>query len=197
MTSPPEPFADAASGLDPRRLAISTLVAALGITGAAAAAGAFLRAPVTELGAGFIATLGGIGVAIGYFVPDSLSVPIPNDVFGLLALSGGMPFVEVVLWGTLGSLAGGSTGWAIGRWFAGTARWERWRRRFGPELALVETWRAPALAAAAITPLPYSVACWACGALRMPYRTFLAVSTLRVLRVAGYLALVRWGFGLA
>ena len=50
------------------------------------------------------------------------------------------------------------------------------------------------LAAAALTPLPYSIACWAAGAIKMPFGRFLAVSSLRVVRVAGYLWLIEAGF---
>ena len=50
-----------------------------------------------------------------------------------------------------------------------------------------------AVAVAAITPLPYSIFCWAAGAGRLDFRAFFLVSQLRILRVAGYLYLIQLG----
>ena len=50
-----------------------------------------------------------------------------------------------------------------------------------------------ALAVAALTPLPYSAASWVCGAGRVALPVFVAVSMLRVVRVAGYLWLMYAG----
>jgi uncharacterized membrane protein YdjX (TVP38/TMEM64 family) len=49
------------------------------------------------------------------------------------------------------------------------------------------------VAVAAITPLPYSIFCWAAGAGKLPFRRFLLVSLLRIVRVAGYLYLIQLG----
>ena len=59
--------------------------------------------------------------------------------------------------------------------------------------ALVERYGVIALAATALTPLPFSLGCWAAGALKMPFSTFFAVALLRIPRVAGYLALIYFG----
>ena len=58
---------------------------------------------------------------------------------------------------------------------------------------LVRRYGAYALALTALTPLPYSLGCWACGALKMRFSLFLWVSLLRIPRVAGYLALIYFG----
>ena len=44
-----------------------------------------------------------------------------------------------------------------------------------------------ALGVAALTPLPYSIICWACGATGMRLSIFLTVSLLRIPRVFAYL----------
>jgi membrane protein YqaA with SNARE-associated domain len=50
------------------------------------------------------------------------------------------------------------------------------------------------VAVAAITPLPYSIFCWAAGAGRLDFTRFMAVSVpLRIIRVAGYLYLIQLG----
>lgn len=47
-----------------------------------------------------------------------------------------------------------------------------------------------ALALAALTPLPYSLVCWACGATKVRTVPFILVSLLRVPRVAIYLLII-------
>jgi membrane protein YqaA with SNARE-associated domain len=105
-----------------------------------------------------------------------------------------MGFVEVCVWATLGSLVGGAVGYWVGR-SLGTTRWLRrvLERRGGRAQALLDRYGLTAVAVAAITPLPYSIFCWAAGAGRVPFSRFLLVSQLRILRVAGYLYLIQIG----
>lgn len=155
----------------------------------------FFRTEVELASHWFVDTLGGPGIAVGFFIPDAFTLPIPNDAFTVFGRLGGMPFWRVVMWGSLGSLAGGSTGWAIGYW--GVSRLPALRNYFERKGALIiervhrqGSW---ALAAAALTPIPYSITCWAAGAVKMPFGRFFAVSTLRVVRVAVYLWLIEAG----
>ncbi len=207
MTAPHEPSAahgpergapDAPAPLVTARLLAATLTGLLALAAAAFAAGWWWRAPLLSLGEAFVSALGGPGVALGYFLPDAFTIPLPNDAVGLFGLAGGLTFGQVVLWGTLGSLVGGATGYGVGQLLG---RLPAIRHGRGPRLSqmkrLVRDHGAKGLAAAALTPLPYSVTCWACGALGMAFAPFLAVSSLRLVRVAGYLYLVRAGFALA
>ena len=100
--------------LDPKRLIGLTLIAVAGLVVVAALVGSFFREPLQELSRSFVDQLGGPGIAVGYFTPDALTVPIPNDTFGWFGIEGGMSFAEVVMWGTLGSIVGGSVGYLIG-----------------------------------------------------------------------------------
>lgn len=178
-----------------RALVVATLVSLLVLGAAAAAAGATLREPLLALGHSFVQHFGGPGVAAGYFLPDAFTIPLPNDAVGLAGLAGGLSFGEVVMWGTAGSVLGGCTGYGVGRGVSRIPRFAQLLARRGEAARILVARRgAWGLAAAALTPLPYSVACWACGALAMPFPVFVAVSSLRVIRVAGYLALVRAGF---
>jgi membrane protein YqaA with SNARE-associated domain len=148
------------------------------------------------MGKWFVGTLGGPGVAIGFFVPDAFMVPLPNDAFTLIGRLGGMPFWIVVAWGTVGSIAGGCTGWAIGRYLIGRSKWLREymdKRGGGDAQKRLNRYGLFFVFLAAITPLPYSVACWAAGAARVPFPGFLAVSLTRVFRVAIYLWLIERG----
>jgi membrane protein YqaA with SNARE-associated domain len=186
--NPPSPI------LDARRLLVSTLVVLLLLVGTVAALGYFFREPLRIVARLFVETLGGPGIAVGYFLPDAFTIPLPNDVFTLLGLEGGMSFWDCVAWATLGSLAGGSAGYAIGRRLRDTALIARAfeRRAFGVQ-ELLDRYGLVAVAVAAITPLPYSIFCWAAGAGRLPFGRFFLVSLLRLVRVAGYLYLIQLG----
>ena len=50
------------------------------------------------------------------------------------------------------------------------------------------------LAIAAVSPVPYSVTCWAAGATKMAYLDFIVISLLRIPRVAAFLWLIQRGF---
>lgn len=155
----------------------------------------FQQARVVALSEWFVARLGGPGVALGFFIPDAFTVPLPNDAFTMFGRLGGMGFWTVVAWGSAGSILGGSAGWAIGYW--GLSRMPALRRYFERKGAVIleRVQRAGlvALAVAALTPVPYSITCWAAGAVKMPFGSFLAVSSLRIVRVAFYLWLIEVG----
>jgi membrane protein YqaA with SNARE-associated domain len=153
------------------------------------------REPLEKLSKIFVRELGGPGVALGFYIPDAFTIPIPNDAFSAFGYFGGMGFWEVVAWASLGSILGGCTGFAIGRGLAHTPRMQRFMSRRGAEVhGLVRAYGVWALLLAAVTPLPYSVACWAAGALDMRFRRFLLVNVLgRPVRVAGFLYLMKLG----
>lgn len=193
-SAPPAEDADDQDMIAPRRILGLTLVFIISLVGVAAALGAFFRDPLQQLSQGFVELLGGPGIALGYLIPDAFTVPIPNDAFGWFGLEGGVPFWEVVFWGTLGSVAGGCVGYLIG----GRLRNTRWVSRFmsgrGRSLErLIQRYGIWVVAVAAITPLPYSLSAWAAGAVHMRFSTFFLVSLTRVLRVAGALYLIRLG----
>ena len=180
--------------LNTRRLIVTSLVAAIGLVGAVAALGYWLREPLLALGTSFVERFGGLGIAIGFAIPDAFTVPLPNDTFLALGLAGGMGDVPLILWGTFGSVMGGSLGWVLGR----ALRRTEWLRRFmtgrgaGLDRALKKH-GIKVVAIAAVTPLPYSVSAWAAGSTFMPYRTFVTVSLLRVVRVVTSLYLIHLG----
>lgn len=189
-----EPVAPAVAVLDPRRLVVSTLAAIAGVMVAVAMLGYFFREPLLHVSALFVQHFAGPGVALGYYLPDAFTLPFPNDVVTLLGLNGGMGFVEVCAWATGGSIAGGTTGYWIGRYLRGTKLVRRiFEKTGGQAQAILDRYGAVAVAVAAVTPLPYSIFCWAAGAGQLKFSTFLLVSQLRVFRVAGYLYLLQLG----
>jgi membrane protein YqaA with SNARE-associated domain len=152
------------------------------------------RQQLLGLGQWFVENLGGPGIAITFLVPDAVAVPVPQDAIMALALFGGLKFWTVVAWATAGSLLGGSAGLLLGRLLGHTAWYRRMAARGGFDgTYLVRRYGHIALAVGALTPVPYSIVCWASGAFGVRYLPFLSISLLRFVRVSGYLWLVDIG----
>lgn len=155
----------------------------------------FAHDPLVALAERFVAVLGPPGIAIGFFVPDAFTLPIPNDAFSLFGLIGGVPFWTCVLWASMGTLTGGSTGFFLGRKLSNSDTFRRLMARRGREVKLlVDRYGVLALLCAAITPIPYSIACWSAGACGIRFTTFFVVSLSRIPRVIFYLWLMEQGF---
>jgi membrane protein YqaA with SNARE-associated domain len=180
--------------LSPRRLVVTTLGGLAALMAVIAIVSYYFKEPLMRVSTMFVEALGGFGVALGFFIPDAFTLPLPNDVATVLGLAGGLSFLEVTLWASGGSLVGGSVGYWIGRNLRKTRFVRRlFERRGGLVQATMDRYGVTAVAVAAITPLPYSIFCWAAGAGRISFRQFLLVSQLRWLRVAGYLYLIQLG----
>lgn len=139
----------------------------------------------------FVSQFGGLGVALGFLIPDMVPIPFTQDIFTGMAVLGGMPFWEALVWATGGSLIGGSIGFWIGRGIGHTARFKRFVKGRGAQAHLLVQQRGSwAVAIGAVTPIPYSVICWSCGALDFPYGRLMLISLLRIPRIAFYLWLI-------
>lgn len=173
---------------------ISLLVFLLVILGSGYALWRF-QPEIRHFAKAMIESTGGWGVALGFFVVDAFSAPIPNDIFSVFGRMGGMPFWEVVAWASSGSITGGCVGWWIGRHWIARNRWLRaWMRaQGGKSVERVRQQGGWFLAVAAVTPMPYSLVCWGAGIVRLPFGTVLGVSTLRIGRIAFYLWLIEQG----
>ena len=180
--------------IDVRRLALQTLASLLLVMVAIGTVVYVFKGPMTAASRFFVEALGGAGVGVGFFAVDAFTLPLPNDAFSAFALLGGVPYWEVVAWGGSGSLLGGLTAWAIGRGLGKTAPFRTLMERRGAEVThLMGRYGALTLAIAAMTPIPYSVAAYACGAGGMSIRLFLWISLLRPVRVALYAAMIVLG----
>ena len=180
--------------LNARALGIKVLIGGLLFAILVIGLGATFWEPLHELSRQFVTYFGGPGIFIGFFIADAFSMPVPVDALNTFGLLGGMSFLEVVVWGASGSLIGGVVGYFVGGWIRRFAWFQRFYGKRAAEMdRLVARYGAQALALTALTPLPFSFGCWACGALKMRFSLFLAVSLLRIPRVAGYLTLIYFG----
>ncbi|HJN77164.1 MAG TPA: VTT domain-containing protein [Myxococcota bacterium] len=154
------------------------------------------HAELVSFGEAFVGRFGGLGVAFGFFYPDMIPVPGVHEAFSAFGLLGGMPFWEVVAWAFAGSITGGTIGFFLGRSLRTTERLSRFLQEGRGRYVhgLVQRYGTWALALVAVSPIPYSIGCWSCGALDYPLWKFLAVSLLRIPRIAFYLWLIQMGF---
>ena len=152
------------------------------------------RNQILALGKDFVDLLGPVGVALGWFLPDALTLPIPADAIKMLAMTGGMDFWTIVIFAGGGSVIGGCIGFQIGRYVANWRSFKQFMDRRGGEVnRLMRRYGPLALMIAVLTPVPYSIACWGSGALNMRFKTFFLISLLRIPRVAFYLLLIDQG----
>lgn len=181
--------------LDLKKIALQFIVAIVLLVGVLAAAAYTLWEPMQAWSRVYVGTFGGPGIGLGFYFPDAFSLPLPVDGFLALGLLGGLPFVEIVAWASVGSILGGITGYFVGERLRRLTIVRRLTAKKGEEMdLLVARYGGATLAIAALTPLPYSLACWACGALSMPLGKFTLISLLRIPRVALYLWLIQQGF---
>lgn len=180
--------------LHPGRLVGGTLVAFGIIAAVAAAVGYWFRAPLSVAGLWFVATLGGPGLAVCFFLADAFALPIPNDAVLGLGRAGGMPTGPLLAWAFVGGMTGGCVAWRLGTLVAHTRRVEGFLAGRGAGLRrAMQRHGVAVVVVAALTPLPDSVAAWAAGSTGVPFGPFLLASALRIVRIAAALWLIDAG----
>lgn len=178
------------------RLVIRAVVGALLLLGLLAGTCYVFKTEVLSASAAFVDIAGGPGVWLAWALLDLAPVPlIPQDVFSTLGVLGGMGFWESAAWAYAGSLTGGVASWFLSRRLAHLPLVHRVLTRGSGQRVydLAHRYGAWALAAGAVSPLPYGLAAWCCGAAELRLRTFVVVSLLRGPRILFYLWLFEKG----
>lgn len=185
------------SELEPifRRNLVGALVLLVLLFAGVALLSTFYEAELKSVAGSTYGLLGLPGLLAILFVSDAVFSPIPPDLV-LVVLSQTAYdehwFALSILIG-LQSVLAGSTGWFLGSRL-GQTRWSRvvlGRFRERHESLVLRHGRL-AIAVAALTPLPFSLTCWAAGMLNMPFRTFLAPCWLRIPRFLFYFAAITY-----
>ena len=181
-TSPP---------LKSSKLALQTFLALAGLLALLGVSSYFLKPWMESVSQEFIALTGVWGVGLGFFFPDAFTLPIPPDTFLVAGILGNLSFYEILVAASLGSILGGTLGFLMIRSVTKIPRIEQWiDQKVSRGKLFMEEYGLWALAIGALTPLPYSVMCWACGIVRVRLVPFLLVSLLRIPRVAVYIFLI-------
>jgi membrane protein YqaA with SNARE-associated domain len=154
----------------------------------------YLKEPLTAFSQHFVEATGVYGIGLGWMVLDTLPIPFPHDILLGFGELGGLEPIPMVIAASTGSLVGGTMAWNLGRRLRHTPIFRRIVSGAGaPAYDLVSRYGVAALVVGALSPLPYSVACWAAGSIEMRYRTFLLVSLLRIPRITFYWWLIAAG----
>lgn len=181
--------------LNPRRLLWSFGLGVVGVIGLFAVVGQLLREPLVRFAEAWVAKTGLVGLMGVVALFDGFPTPVPPDVFMSFAMIGGIPFWQVVLAASLGSVAGGTLAWTLATRFRTTARFQRFiTGRGAASYALVRRYGTLALVLGAVSPVPFSLTCYAAGAVEMPLGRFVLVALLRAPRMAFYLWLIQLGW---
>lgn len=196
---------DDAVKVDVRSALVRFIVLVVGLVAVLAVVGFVFHEQVIAVSRGFVAALGGWGVALGFALADAFPLPIPHDVVSTAGMIGGLGcpgdspcgwrgFWVVVAWASLGTLTGSTLGFAIGRTMSHTEWFQRVMRKRGRAArVLAERYGMHALIIGAVTPINYCIVVWATGALDLSWGRFFAVTWLRIPRVIVYLWLFKIG----
>ena len=194
-SSPLDGKLDPSAELDTRGLLIRFTTGVLGLLGAFAVLGMLIREPLERVAAAWVAATGLAGMFVAIGVLDSIPTPIPPDLFTGFAYMGKLPFWQIAGVASAASVTGGSAAWLVARRFRTTDWFKRFILGRGARpYALVKRYGTIALVLGAVSPLPFSLTCYAAGALGMSYRRFFSVAILRAPRIVFYLALIRLGW---
>ena len=177
--------------LQSSKLALQTVLGLVVLVVGLAVASYFLREWMEEVSQKFIALTGVWGVGLGFFFPDAFTLPIPPDTFLVAGLLGKLSFIQILISASIGSILGGTLGFLMIRSLSKRPKVETWLdQKVSTGKAFMNQYGLWALAIGALTPLPYSMMCWACGIVRVRFIPFLLVSLLRIPRVALYILLI-------
>jgi membrane protein YqaA with SNARE-associated domain len=154
-----------------------------------AAATLFFEPELVALTTTISNVIGVPGMAITILLIDTLTVPVPPDAVLVVIAHGPLHDVWLPLVVGLGlvSAVGGNLGYLASGALGQTPFVQR---VIGPHRSrmegLFERYGALAVALGALTPIPFSITCWAAGVLRMRWPTLALVSLLRVPRFLVY-----------
>jgi membrane protein YqaA with SNARE-associated domain len=185
---------DKSDGRLARKVLIRLLITMLLVIGLMGLAGYLLREPAVGFSEGLVSSLGSPGIGFAFFVSDAFPLFPFHDAYLAIGMVGNLEFWLIAFWASLGSLTGGSLGYLIGRLFRRSEAFRQYTRQKGGDIyKLLNRYGVWALAIGALSPFPYSMACWITGMLRMRYFTFITISLLRIPRIVAYLCLIRLG----
>lgn len=160
---------------------IKAFVGLVAMLAAVAALGFMFEDEMTAGTTWVVERVGFLGLAAILMVTDTFVTPFPPDILLAVIAKSRLADNWPVYVGILGlvSVIAGMTGFWIGRWL-GHFRW--CQRLFGEvredHSSFLRKYGFWAVALGSVTPLPYSVTCWAAGALGIRWTKVLAASLL-------------------
>ncbi|MBS3963513.1 MAG: VTT domain-containing protein [Methylomonas sp.] len=160
---------------------VKTLIGLLLLMVLMAALGYGFEDPMYQATHWVIERIGFVGLCLIMFVTDTLITPFSPDILLVMVahsdLAAYWQFYVPIL--GLVSVMAGLAGWCIGRWLANFDRVRSLIDSLADEQRrFLQDYGFWAIALAAVTPLPYSLVCWAAGAMPIRWTTVLTASLL-------------------
>jgi membrane protein YqaA with SNARE-associated domain len=173
------------------RALVVRFVTGLGLlVGVSAAASHFFGAQFEELAKAFLNRFGVAGCAIGTWLADGFTFPIPPQVYMAMAtdqqsLSRIFPFI------VLGSMLGGVTGYLLSPYLARFRLVAEGVRRSEAKVRALsgKGWMRGVLVAS-VSPIAFSWLCYAAGLYRIPRPAFALLCMLRIPKLMLYQTLI-------
>jgi len=163
----------------------------------AAAAGMWLREPITDLGTAAVEHLGLAGLIGFVLAVDSLPTPFSYAPMMLLAVQGGMSTWLVFVTCSLASMTAGLLGYGIGRVVGMPERAEIWLSgRYPKQLKLLKTHGAWGVFIAGALPMPFAIGTWTAGAMGARFVPVALACLVRIPKTGIYLGLIAGGLSL-
>lgn len=154
------------------------------------------RPQLEAVGRAFVEHFGLGGIALGTFLADGLSFPLPPQFYMLLAIGAATPDLHTFLATVVGSLLGGVVGYHLARQLVRFPRFARWLERTGAsfrgQLQGRKAYRNAVIAS--LSPVPFSMQCYLCGLYRLPMGAFVVILSLRVPRLAAFYYVIKAGW---
>jgi len=177
-----------------KKMAWATLILFAALIGL----GMLFASELKSLGGLLVDTFGYPGIGVGILLSDMLTLPIPPDAYLAIAVTADLDPTQVIIWGSAGSILGGTGAYFLGRLLGQTRLVARLVKPFHDKgIAFINRLGVTAVVIAALTPIPFSIICTLAGMVRMRFSHFWPATLFRIPRIGGYYLLIDLGWSFA
>src|SRR5581483_5210377 len=133
----------------------------------------YFRAELSHLGRAFVFRFGLLGMFMGTFAADAFSVPLPPMFYLFTSVAAGSAAAPALCAIGAASIVAGHAAYHMAQRLFRRAFFQRRLQHVHERVdGLFLRYGYWAVAIGTITPIPYSLLCYAAGVYRMPYRLF-------------------------
>jgi membrane protein YqaA with SNARE-associated domain len=154
-----------------------------------------LKDPFIRMGEVFLERFGLLGLFVGTIIADTSPLPLTHEPLTFIGITAGIPTPTLLLTIASASILSGPIGWTCGRVLVADTAFAEWLdRRYPGFMGMMRRNGLKAVAIAALLPIPFSLATWTAGMLRLPFHKVAAISLLRIVKVGFYFQILKLGW---
>lgn len=154
-----------------------------------------LKEPFIRMGEMFLERFGLLGLFVGTIIADTSPLPLTHEPLTFIGITAGIPTPTLLLTIASASIISGPIGWTCGRVLVADTAFAEWLdRRYAGFMGMMRRNGLKAVAIAALLPIPFSLATWTAGMLRLPFHKVAAISLLRIVKVGFYFQILKLGW---